>query len=121
MNIRVGCDVVNIRRFETSAQSGGEKFLENVFSVHELSNTPSTETLAGMFAAKEAVTKALGILPGQWKNIEITKKKDGRPEAAVVGCGKKIASRDISISHDGDYAFATAVFLINEEGAPFGS
>ena len=116
MIIKTGCDVVHIDRFQKSAENGGEHFLNNIFSTHELAAAANTNSLAGIFAAKEAVLKALELNPGEWKKIEIVKNDSGRPEVilgAMLSDSKdKISSHDISVSHDGDYAFATAVFII---------
>jgi len=112
MNVKVGCDVVNIKRFEQSSRNGGEKFLSKIFLSAELANSTKLETLAGIFAAKEAVIKALSLQVGDWQRIEIIKDKYGRPEIRFDKLNKEIISHDISISHDGEYAIAFAAFLI---------
>ena len=48
---------------------------------------------------------------GSWQRIEIEKGKTGRPMAKLSGVEENIASQDISISHDGEYVMAVAVFL----------
>jgi phosphopantetheine--protein transferase-like protein len=73
----------------------------------------SLERLAGIFAAKEAVLKALELKAGSWKKIEVRKTKEGRPEVRLIGLDKNIKSQDISISHDGQYAVAVAIFLVH--------
>lgn len=113
MIIKTGCDVVHIGRFQKSADGGGGHFLNNIFSSHELATTANTKSLAGIFAAKEAVLKALELNPGDWKKVEIVKDVSGRPKALLRDSKGNISSHDISISHDGEYAFATAVFLIS--------
>lgn len=101
-SIRVGCDLVYIPRFIEMLEKN-PAMLERIFTVHESKDTPF-ESLAGIFAAKEALVKACGIAPGHWKQIEIIKKKDGRPEVSIDGY-----EIDISVSHDGEYAFAVAI------------
>lgn len=113
MIAKTGCDIVHITRFQKSVKKGGNNFLGKVFSSHELSANPSIETLAGFFAAKEAVVKALGLI-GEWHNIEISKEDSGRPYVKVNYSNNEIISHDISISHDGDYAMASAIFLISD-------
>jgi len=117
MHIKVGCDIINIKRFERSIKKSGQKVLNRIFSTHELSNFHSIESLAGIFAAKEAVIKALGELlklkAGDWHNIEITKNEKGKPEVKILKNNEKILSGDISISHDGEYAIAVVVFILN--------
>lgn len=115
--IRVGCDIVRLSRFrsvlERTPTTGTKLFLP------EEEEGATFETLAGIFAAKESVIKALRLTPGEWKRIEIVKTRDGRPELrlaedAQMTEGKRIVSQDISISHDGEYVMAIAVFLIEE-------
>lgn len=111
MQIKTGCDLVKIERFKKSVERGGEQFLRRIFSSHELSYASCAETRAGIFAAKEAVIKALDLGPGSWHEVEICKDSSGRPFARVLNRDHTFISQDISISHDGGYAIATAVFL----------
>lgn len=113
MRVKVGCDVVSKKRFEESAKKGGQIFLNKLFSSRELTRDPNSETLAGIFAAKEAVIKALELKAGDWQTMEILKTKAGRPEVTFARRDKTVLSHDISISHDGEYAYAVAVFLIS--------
>lgn len=115
MAVKIGCDLVDIKKFKKSVKNGGTRFLNKIFSRHELSQNSSTQSLAGIFAAKEAVKKALELKAGNWKKIEIVKKQNGRPEINLSGLNKKIISQDMSISHDGEYAMATAIFLISND------
>ena len=112
MKLKIGCDIVQITRFERSAGKGGKEFLDRVFSASELANAPAVATLAGMFAAKEAVMKALKMKAGDWHKIEIKKDENGRPEVKLLELDKRVMSRDMSISHDGEYAMAVAIFLV---------
>lgn len=113
MKIKTGCDLVAIKSFKESMQRGGQGFLNKVFSSHELSNSTSEESLAGIFAAKEAVKKALDLEAGNWQMIEIVKEGSGKPQVKLMDPSGDIQSSDISISHHGDYVMATAAFLIN--------
>lgn len=115
MNIKVGCDIVHIEKFKKSIERGGSAFLDNIFSPHELSNNPTPQTLAGLFAAKESVKKALEITSEDWKKIEIIKNENGKPLVKLIDIQKSVKSSDISISHDGDYAMATASFLVTND------
>lgn len=132
MKVRVGCDIVNIKKFKKSVQRGRSKFLDKIFFSCELAGNPKIETLAGIFAAKEAVIKALAaegpastrlgeageprhrreLKAGDWHKIEIMKNKNGRPCVKLAETPVKIISQDISISHNGEYAVAVAVFLL---------
>ncbi|PCI19713.1 holo-ACP synthase [Candidatus Wolfebacteria bacterium] len=111
MIVKTGCDIVDINRFERSMKGR----LDTIFSPHELAGAPTIETLAGLFAAKEAVIKALEMKAGDWQEIEIVKNKSGRPEAKLLEVHSKILSHDISISHDGDYAIAVTIFFLNQK------
>ena len=85
--------------------------------------------IAGRFAAKEAILKALGTGLGggvTWKQIEILPDENGAPIARFSGAvARKLAalaaSRDdaqsathchLSISHDGDYAIAYVILEV---------
>lgn len=114
MEIKVGCDLVHLPKFQEAAQKGGKRFLEKTFTSHELSHAASPESLAGIFAAKEAVIKALGLNIGDWQGVEIVKHPSTRPLARVFELKKyKVLTHDLSISHNGEYAFAVAVFCID--------
>jgi len=104
MNVRVGCDLVEVKRFEGI----DEDALKKIFHPTELENR-KPETLAGIFAAKEAVKKVFNEL--DWHDIEIQKEESGKP-ILLLHPEKKIMSQDVSISHDKDYAMATVVFII---------
>ncbi len=101
--MKVGCDIVQIKRFENM----GEEILDKIFHKQELKNK-RFETLAGIFAAKEACKKVFNDL--HWHDIEILKEKNGKPFLIM---NKKIKNCDLSISHDGDYAMA--VFIVSDE------
>ena len=77
----------------------------------------STEALAGVFAAKEAVCKALGTGIGKvhWQDIEIIHAYSGEPEVRLHGTANEVAAARhlsewaVSITHDGGIAMAVAV------------
>ena len=98
----VGVDLVNIPDFAKNLDQAGEWLLERTFLASELGNR-KIEHLAGIFAAKEAVIKALSMKAGSWLEIEITHSPVGQPCAKV---GQK--NINVSISHAGDYATAVA-------------
>ncbi len=110
MQVKIGCDIVHLGKFKKSVARGGEAMLGKIFTSRELAGV-APETLAGIFAAKEAVIKALGLKAGDWHKIEISRDRSGRPEIKLLETGHKIAGRDLSISHDGEYVLAAAVFI----------
>lgn len=99
---KIGTDLVHIPEFQKRLdESGG---VEKVFTDAELAQNPKLESLAGIFAAKEAFMKAIGRKV-DWHNVWIEKKDSGQPMLAstMVTSKQKV---QISISHDGDYAIA---------------
>lgn len=98
----IGIDVVDVARFE-AVLARSPRLAERFFSEEERAHP----RLAGTFAAKEAVMKALGLTPAPaWaRRIRITRLPDGRPEARVDGHPPV----RVSISHDGPVAVAMAL------------
>ena len=110
MRVKIGCDVVHISRFK-KVLTRTPLARRRIFLSKEDSNA-SFEQLAGIFAAKEAVIKALELKVGRWREIEIVKSKNGRPKIKLKRSNRQIINQDISISHDGDYAIAVAIFYV---------
>lgn len=109
--VKTGIDLVNIADFENSLRSGGENFTKKVFNSSELRNG-KTEHLAGVFAAKEAIIKALSLPAGSWLDIFISYEDNGRPVANLSkSFEENLKSFDLSISHSDDYAIALFVAL----------
>jgi holo-[acyl-carrier protein] synthase len=93
-----------------------ELFLERVFTRGELDYAAKKKRpekhLAGRFAAKEAVVKALsiGIMSGiSLKDVEVVRRPDGRPSirlgpTAIDAAGGRQVH--LSISYTSEYAFA---------------
>lgn len=111
MKIKSGVDIVKITDFEKSRRNGGEAFLQRLFSEKELDRGSSSDHLAGVFAAKEAVIKALGLKAGDWRDIEVTYEKSGRP-LVVITTGPKLSSWDLSISNTKDTAVAIFIAIV---------
>ena len=116
MLVKIGVDVCYLPKFEKSLKRGGKRFLSKLFHVGELGRD-DVEHLGGIFAAKEAVLKTSILPSGSWKKIEINYSKDGRPKIAILD--SKITARieqlDVSISHDGDYAFSCAILVLKQK------
>lgn len=107
MPLQLGCDVVQISRLAETIRREGETFLNRVFLPNE-SEGASIERLAGIFAAKEATCKALGIPAGLWHSINLTHAPSGAPLLTVTGAPSS-HELSLSITHDGDYAFAVVI------------
>lgn len=100
----VGIDIVYLPEFEAKMKNFP---LERVFLPVELSQNQKIESLAGIFAGKEAFFKALGKKEN-WLDVWIEKDHQGKPSLnSSLLTGQKA---QISISHAGDYAIAI-VFL----------
>ena len=106
MSIKTGVDIVYIPKFENLMKN--ETFIKKVFHTSEHKNYKS-ESLAGIFAAKEAFFKALNKKP-DWLKIEIKKEKSGRP--FIIQNELEVEDIDLSISHDNDYAIAQVIIEI---------
>jgi len=96
----------------------GSRFLDRVYTASEQSYCRERPPqLAGRFAAKEAVSKALGtgIRRIHWRNIEILPNRAGAPKVTLYGRAQLrfeslgLTSIDVSISHSRDNAVAVAI------------
>lgn len=123
----LGVDVVWIPQFKTMLRAD---FQRRAFTPSECQAREGPDRdvrLAGCFAAKEAVMKALGTGWSDgiaWTEIEITHEASGKPVVILSGRALEIASRLgisqwlVSLSHDGDCAMATALALGASPDAP---
>lgn len=116
-----GVDIVNVNRINRILLENREQFYNKIFTSQEINyieekgNKPTT--VSGLFAAKEAVSKAIGTGIGVlgWKDIAILHESTGRPYIDLTERGRKIMEDlgigeiQISISHETEYAIAFAV------------
>lgn len=104
----IGIDLVYIPEFQHRLEKSGG--VENVFTGSELAQNNKLESLAGIFAAKEAFMKAIGRKI-DWQDVWVEKKESGQPTLAspTLASGEKV---QISISYAGEYALA--VVMISE-------
>jgi holo-[acyl-carrier protein] synthase len=113
MIIGTGVDITEVRRLKQAVEKWGEGFLNHIFTKEELENAKTRgslyQHLAGRFAAKEAVFKALGDEGLVWKDVEILNNKEGKPYCAVLTTRGKKIDVHISISHVKNYAVASAI------------
>ena len=123
-----GIDLVDFKRIEQMLERHEDRFLNRVFTSAEQayanSNRDSTQTLAGRFAAKEAILKLMGTgWRGKiaWTDIEVLNNPAGQPEVTVRGEVEKIAARlgvkqiSVSITHTANFAIASAVALVRSD------
>lgn len=131
MILGTGIDIIEIKRIERVVNKR-DKFLDRFFTLGEkkyfrIDGKVKMESVAGYFAAKEAVTKSIGtgftgIL---WKDVEIQKSSLGQPQVILKGKARveaeKLGVKNIllSISHCKEYAVAQAIAIgrdtINQE------
>lgn len=111
----IGTDIIEIERVRKAVQKHKKHFLDRIFSAKEQQDcAENMERLAGRFAAKEAIAKALGTGFGEklsWLDIEISNDDTGRPIATLSTPHFPNTEVHISISHCKTYA--TAVALLN--------
>jgi holo-[acyl-carrier protein] synthase len=109
--IGVGIDIINVIRFEAKLQEI-PNLKEKLFSVNELEKS-SLQTLAGKFAAKEALTKALNYSDKSLlKSLEVLNSDCGKPYFNFRTNRPKILGDitiHLSISHDVDLSCAFVV------------
>ena len=113
MILGIGVDVANIRRLE-AALARTPQLAARLFAESEL-NLP-LRSLAGCFAAKEAVAKALGAPPGmRWTDAIVRHDSGGRPvleirgTVAAVAASLGVTAWHVSISHDAGICVAMVV------------
>ena len=74
----------------------GERFLRRIYTADELAYCRGrAPQLASRFAAKEAVMKALGTgrRGVDWSDIEVVRRRGGRPNIQLHGRAYKVADR----------------------------
>jgi len=118
----IGIDVVEVERIADAIERHGEPFLARLFTADERSYCEAQKKpalhFAARFAAKEAVSKALGTGIGSsanWLDLEIVRDPSGAPKLLLHGAAadfvknNQITDVSISLSHAREYAAANAV------------
>ena len=122
MIVGIGNDIIEIERIEKAISKEG--FKNKVYTQRELENIEKrgnrTETYAGIFSAKEAISKAIGTGVREFSltDLEILSDNLGKPYVVVSEKLDKILKTkkedyqiEISISHSRKYATAMAIIL----------
>ncbi len=119
MIVGIGIDLIEVDRVARCIIK--PRFLDKVYTVKEqemlFERKMNGQTAAGIFASKEAVSKALGtgFGPIHWTDIEILKEESGRPYVVLHGIAHKVfldlGGQQIwlSITHTRQYAAAQVV------------
>lgn len=113
MRYEVGVDVVGVSRIQQAVERFGERFLRRVYTEEEQryceSDKRKWEHYAARFAAKEAVSKALGtgLVGIGLTEIEVIRLPSGKPELRLSGRAaqkaRELGLHDwrVSLAHDG--------------------
>jgi holo-[acyl-carrier protein] synthase len=126
----LGNDIIEIQRIARALERHGQRFLDQIFTIQEqtycLRHQQLERHLAGRFAAKEAIVKALGTGFSNgisWHDIEILNNTAGKPIVYLSeSLNKQFQTPEIhlSISHCKEYATAVAiVYTEMESKSPF--
>ena len=114
MIIGTGIDTIELKRFERVFLKFGNVLIKKIFNYEEVpakkNKNKFIATLAGKFAAKEAISKALGSGIGKklrFKEISILNETSGKPFAKIDRYN--LENIHISISHSNDNAVALAI------------
>jgi holo-[acyl-carrier protein] synthase len=120
MKLTTGVDIVEIQRFAGTIERQGERFKQRFFTAQELEQVgENLASLAARFAAKEAVSKALGTGMGKVRPIEMEVLRDEQraPHLHLHGEARRVAESlglqtwSVSLSHSAEYAVAFVVAI----------
>ena len=122
MIVGIGNDIIEIERIEKAISKEG--FKDKIYTQRELENIKKrgnrAETYAGVFSAKEAISKAIGTGVREFSltDLEILNDDLGKPYVVVSEKLDKILKTkkedyqiEISISHSKKYATAVAIVI----------
>lgn len=113
----VGIDIVKVERIAAAITKFGQRFADRVLTPREQRYVRQRpETFAGRWAAKEAVSKVLGLgVRGVgWRDIEVERMPTGQPNIILHGRAEQRAEQlgmgrvAVSISHESEFAVAVA-------------
>lgn len=121
----IGVDIIEIERVRNILESN-PRFLDKMFTKNEIDYFKSkgfkAETIAGNFAAKEAISKSIGtgIRNYNFNDIEVLRNDLGKPIVKTYNNLRQICidysvlEIKVSISHCKEYAVANAITIIKE-------
>jgi holo-[acyl-carrier protein] synthase len=113
----LGIDIIKVERIRATLERFGSRFADRVLTPAEQRYVRGRpETMAGRWAAKEAVSKVLGLgVRGiGWRDIEVERLPTGQPAVRLHGRAADRAEQlgmgriALSITHESDYAVAVA-------------
>lgn len=123
MIIGLGVDLVRVSRIAAVLQRYGARFKERVFTPAEITYCEAQRQPANnyalRFAAKEAMSKALGVGLRQngirWREVEVIPTPSGKPELRVSGRAAElctalgVSGMFVSLTDEGDFGVAVVV------------
>lgn len=124
MILGIGTDIVETQRISAVLSKYSERFLQRILTPREREYCERLKnpvgSIAARWAAKEAVSKAIGTGIGEigWLDIEIRNHPSGKPEVVFSPRTKRIMGKTmvlISLSHCEAYATATAIWIEMKE------
>jgi len=114
----IGIDIVSIKRIEKSINKFGHKAKNRFMTINEQNSAKKISSIAGIWASKEAFSKAIGTGIGSefsFLDIEILKDKKGKPYINIINPNlkQKLQNKkiDVSITHDGGFAISAIIIL----------
>ena len=122
LSLPIGCgiDVVELSRFRQAMRRGGRAFMRRIFTEQEEAYAQARRRtsllhLAGRFAAKEAVIKAMSQLEPRhalaMNRVEIRNDRLGRPHVVLHHPRLARIAVHISLSHVNSVAVASAIAI----------
>lgn len=118
--MHIGTDIIQINRIKKIDKKYNLQFKQKFLSKNEMKLVKKVETLAGFWAAKEAISKALGCGIGRelsFHDISLYKNDKGAPSFILSDTAQnihKVTSSSLSISHDGGFAIAVVAIVKSE-------
>jgi holo-[acyl-carrier protein] synthase len=114
----IGIDIVSIARIEKLINKFGKKAKKRFMTKNEQLSILKIDSIAGIWAFKEAFSKAIGTGIGKdfsFLDVEIYKNRLGKPKIKIKN--KKLKKRlknylfDLSITHDGGFAIGVVILV----------
>lgn len=114
LGMRIGIDIAEEHDLEYLLQN--ERAMSRVFTAREIDDCrnrhqDTATAFTRRFAAKEAIAKAVGTIPGHFADIEITHDESGRPKVGWQHLVDNSLSADVSLSSTGSTAVAIALVV----------
>lgn len=108
MIVGIGLDLVDVKRIRRAMAN--PRFVARILTPDERVHCRTAESVAGRWAAKEAIAKAIG-LELTWQQVEIVGGPNGVPVANMLSPTFKMAEHRIhvSITHERGHAAAVAI------------